>query len=256
MKNCWRNLTWKKGIDIIMNSHYHEDHTSFNYLFPEAKLYVPRDDAPCFRSLETLLDFYGLPETKMKDTWRNLLVNHFNFRERIPDLEFKDGDLLNFGDTTVEVVHTTRPHDRTLKFLLSRWGGALSGRPGFDRIWSMVWWQGLRHWPDHRFPSQIIDDPRENIHYFSRGWYNWGRHYGTGREISRNNQSVEKTLCWIFLRNQDHWMKSSINGLSTGNRGNRRIFFEFGERGMIKKHLDRLTKNGIVSIENDRYYLL
>jgi len=33
-------------------------------------------------------------------------------------------------------------------------------------------------------------------------------------------------------------------------------FFEFGERGMIKKHLDRLTKNGIVSIENDRYYLL
>jgi len=33
-------------------------------------------------------------------------VNHFHYRERIPDLGFSDGDLLNFGDTTLQIIHT------------------------------------------------------------------------------------------------------------------------------------------------------
>ena len=35
-----------------------------------------------------------------------------------------------------------------------------------------------------------------------------------------------------------------------------RNFFEFGEREMIKKHLDRLIKNEIVSAEENRYSLV
>ena len=35
-----RKLAGGKKVDIIINSHYHEDHIAFNYLFPEAELYV------------------------------------------------------------------------------------------------------------------------------------------------------------------------------------------------------------------------
>jgi len=74
-------------------------------------------------------------------------------------------------------------------------------------------------------------------------------------KISWNNRSEGRTLLNFYEKPRT--LDEIVNQWIIYRKPREpKDFFEFGERGMIKKHLDRLTKNGIVSIENDRYYLL
>lgn len=101
-----RTLIMVKPMDMIINSHYHEDHIAFNFLFPEAELCVHENEAPCYESLRLVLDYYGLLGTEYEQAWRDVIVNKFNYKERKPSVEFRDGDQLNFGQTTMQVIHT------------------------------------------------------------------------------------------------------------------------------------------------------
>lgn len=51
VRECHRTLP---KIDMLFNSHYHEDHGVGNSLFPDAPLYMHVLDAPALRSIETL----------------------------------------------------------------------------------------------------------------------------------------------------------------------------------------------------------
>ncbi|MGV8058570.1 MAG: MBL fold metallo-hydrolase [Smithellaceae bacterium] len=99
------NLKETSGVDVIINSHYHEDHFAFNYLFPETDLWVPQLDAPCFKSIKNILDVMGAFGTALEPDFRDYLKS-FNYEERIPAREFRDGEVLDFGRTKLEVVHT------------------------------------------------------------------------------------------------------------------------------------------------------
>lgn len=101
-----RNLSQREQIDMLINSHYHEDHIAFNFLFPEADLCVHESEAPCYGSIRLVLDYYGLLGTEYEGAWRDVIVNKFNYKERVPSVEFRDGDRLNFGRTTMQVIHT------------------------------------------------------------------------------------------------------------------------------------------------------
>ena len=245
----------EKGIDIIVNSHYHEDHISFNYLFPEARLYVHEDETPCFKSIERLLDFYGLLGTSLEHTWRGLLLNHFHYRERTPDLEFRDGDLLNFGDTTVQIIHTpghTIGHsslffpEEELLFL------------GDLDLTAFGPWYGDR-----------VSDIDQTIESLRKLLTIPARIFITSHEAGIIEGDITKRV-EAYLGIIDQRENTLLNFLERPRSLDEivnqwiiykkprepRDFFEFGERGMIKKHLGRLIKKDVVSIEKDRYYLL
>jgi hydroxyacylglutathione hydrolase len=96
------DIKQKSGIDVIINSHYHEDHYAFNYLFPDAELWVPELEAPCFKSMKSLYEYWGADKPSQEEF--ALYLQSFHYEERIPTREFRDGDILDFGNTKLEVI--------------------------------------------------------------------------------------------------------------------------------------------------------
>ncbi len=100
-------------IDVVLNSHGHEDHMPGNGFFADARIGVHHDDLHAAHSLDGLLDIYGLDGTVRSD-FATTILEEFHYTPR-PDAEgFSDGDVFDLGGgVTVEAVHLpghTRGH--------------------------------------------------------------------------------------------------------------------------------------------------
>ena len=100
------------SVDAIINSHSHEDHMPGNKLFADARVHIHDEDLPGARSLDGLMDVYGL-SGQPRDDFAKQVVEEFNYAPR-PDAEgFSDGHVWDLGRTQVEAVHLpghTRGH--------------------------------------------------------------------------------------------------------------------------------------------------
>jgi len=94
-----------RQVDLLFNSHYHEDHGVGNSLFPEAPLHLHTLDAPALRSLDTLLGWYGMDEAATA-AWKPVMIEQYYYEPRKHIVEFKDGDVFDFGHTRMRVMHT------------------------------------------------------------------------------------------------------------------------------------------------------
>ena len=99
-------------IDAVINSHSHEDHMPGNGLFTDARVHIHDDDLPGARSLDGLMDVYGLTG-KPRAEFARQVVEEFNYTPR-PDAEgFADGHVWNLGKVDIEARHLpghTRGH--------------------------------------------------------------------------------------------------------------------------------------------------
>ncbi|MGC9975863.1 MAG: MBL fold metallo-hydrolase [Syntrophales bacterium] len=250
-----RKLAREKKVDIIINSHYHEDHIAFNYLFPEAELYVHEAIGTCFKSYSSFLEYCGLLNSKYRAEWDDLFLNRFHFEERTPAVEFGDGDLLIFGDTKLRVIHTpghTVGHcsfhfpDQRILFMgdldLSQFGPWYGDR--VSDIDQTI--QSMRRLLE--IPADIYITSHET-----------GIIRGDITDLVKAYLDViaqrEKKILEFLERPRtvheivEHWIifKRELKP---------RYFFEFAERGMIIKHLARLIKNGNVGTEKGKFYFI
>jgi glyoxylase-like metal-dependent hydrolase (beta-lactamase superfamily II) len=242
----------RPGPGMVINSHYHEDHRTYLDFFPDADLLVHGAEAPCYISINSFLDYYGLLGRRHEQAWRDLAVNRFNYRERPPDREITDGDLIDFGDTSLKVIHT----------------------PG--------------HSPGHC----CFHFPRERVLFMADyDMTSFGPWYGDRvSDIDQTIESVQRILetdADIYISSHASVMRGDISGLAKAYIGvidarehklleylaeprtldeitGRWIcygrcrepdyFYEFCERALIRKHLERLEKNGgATCIEDGRY---
>ena len=99
-------------IDAVINSHSHEDHMPGNGLFRDARVHIHDDDLPGARSLDGLMEVYGLTG-EAREAFARQIVEEFYFTPR-PDAEgFTDGHVWDLGRTQIEAVHLpghTRGH--------------------------------------------------------------------------------------------------------------------------------------------------
>ena len=99
-------------VDIVVNSHGHEDHLAGNGAFPDARVHMHDDDLLAAHSIEGLLQVYGLDE----DTgavFRQEILEEFNYTPRPDATGFTDGHRFDLGGMTMEAVHLpghTRGH--------------------------------------------------------------------------------------------------------------------------------------------------
>lgn len=99
----------ERPIQVLINSHCHEDHFLFNSRFPDAALWVPSREANGFRSIEAFLEqFYepGTIDEKARTAWESFFTDVVQFQPREPDRLLDDGDILVFGETRAQVLHT------------------------------------------------------------------------------------------------------------------------------------------------------
>lgn len=86
-------------IDLIINSHFHRDHVGNNHVFPGARVWAHRLDAPAIRSRKLFAEYYGLD---FSQTW----IDVDKIPESAIDRELEDQDQICLGEVTLEVIHT------------------------------------------------------------------------------------------------------------------------------------------------------
>ncbi len=92
-------------VQVLLNTHYHGDHTRHNRLFSDASLHVPEADAPVYHSLDNLASYIGRKGREDEEHWRWMAVEERGYKPRAVDVAYRDGEVYRFGDTTVEIVH-------------------------------------------------------------------------------------------------------------------------------------------------------
>ena len=249
-----RDLHAKKDIDVIINSHYHEDHIAFNYLFPQAELYVHEAIAPCFKSYHSYLDYCGLLDTDYKKEWDEFFLNKYHLRERIPALEFKDGDILSFGDTKITIIHTPGHTIGHCSFHFPNEGILFLG--DHDLTHFGPWY------------SDRVSDIEQTIQSVQRLLKIPAEIYITSHELGIIKgdiaQLAEEYLDIINQRErrlvsfleEPRSINEIVNQWIIHKKEYQpRYFFEFAEKGMIMKHLERLIKKEKLLTTDGKYYL-
>lgn len=95
----------KKKVDIVINSHSHPDHTAGNWLFSRIPLRVPEEEVDFNSDIEKLSERYT-EKGELSRMWRDFVSQKMNFRNASPTETFSDTDVLDFGDTALEAIHT------------------------------------------------------------------------------------------------------------------------------------------------------
>ncbi len=242
----------EEGFDILINSHYHEDHFAFNYLFPRSELYVPINDAPCFQSMDTMLEYYGMKDTPYEQVWKRVLIDSFHYQERASDRLLEDGEILDFGHTQLEVVHTPGHTIGHCSFYCPQEGVLILG--DYD-LTSFGPWYGDA--------SSDIRQTRESVHKLLNIPADV---YITSHEegiIKGDIKVLAEAYLDIIDQRQNEIMKFLRKSRSLDDIVRQWIiykkprepkqFYEFSEQAMIKKHLDLLMEDGKLEIRQGKY---
>lgn len=100
-------------IDVVLNSHGHEDHVAGNGLYADARVLVHHDDVQAARSLDGLLEVYGFTG-ETRDEFARLVTEEFHYTARPDAKGFADGDVFELGGgVSIEALHLpghTRGH--------------------------------------------------------------------------------------------------------------------------------------------------
>jgi hydroxyacylglutathione hydrolase len=241
-------------VDMILNSHYHEDHIMFNYFFSQADLGVHEAEVPCYQSIRHLLDYYGLLGTKYEQAWRDILIHTFHYRERNPTVTFQDGDVFHFGRTWMVVVHTPGHSPGHCSFYFPDEGVLFLGDMDMTAFGP---WYGDR--------VSDIDDTIASVHRLMKiparifiSAHEAGIIEGDLSDKAEAYLAViderEKKLLTCLERPKT---LDEIAGQWIMYKRPRepKYLFEFAERALVKKHLERLEKNRKVTRVEDRYAL-
>lgn len=94
-----------QGVDLIINTHFHEDHILNNYRFHWSEIWAHPLDAPGIQSLSSFLDMYGFYQFHASAIG-NDFVESIQLKESPVDRFIEDGQILDFGTTKIQVIHT------------------------------------------------------------------------------------------------------------------------------------------------------
>ncbi|HBP62832.1 MAG TPA: MBL fold metallo-hydrolase [Desulfosporosinus sp.] len=90
-------------VDVIINTHYHMDHVYGNKFFPNAQIWAHALDAPALRSADKFMDYTGM---QANSYFPNPMYFPGGPAGRAVDRELADGEILDFGEVSLQVVHT------------------------------------------------------------------------------------------------------------------------------------------------------
>jgi glyoxylase-like metal-dependent hydrolase (beta-lactamase superfamily II) len=101
------------GVDLVLLSHCHEDHTAALPLFRDVPVHVHEEDLPGLLDFDGFLDIFGVEPARRGEYGRYLRETFF-YEARPDAVPFRDGDLFDLGGgVSVRVIHTpghTRGH--------------------------------------------------------------------------------------------------------------------------------------------------
>jgi glyoxylase-like metal-dependent hydrolase (beta-lactamase superfamily II) len=103
-KDYLRRLAKTRRVTGVFISHFHKDHQKYNYLFPQARFYVPAAEAEAFRSVGAALDLMGLDDPQGREYWGEIMVREFHFRPLDNLVPYEPGQRFRQGEITLEII--------------------------------------------------------------------------------------------------------------------------------------------------------
>jgi len=250
----------QRPIEVVINSHGHEDHILYNSLFPDAQLWVHKLDADVFKDMDQFINQFYPPDEVSEKTiaaWAQLLTEVVKYRPKKPDRLLADEEILDFGQTRVQVLHTP-----------GHSAGHLSFHFLDERVIFLADLDLVKFGPYYGDKASSIDDTitslqrlakiDADVYLVSHG--KEGILDGDPAHIQRYIEVIyqrEEKLLTFLASGPKTLQEITAHGIIYG--GHRLASgawdLSMSEKSMMQKHLDRLERIGSVIKENGTYNL-
>ena len=256
-----RTIQSQRTVEVIINSHGHEDHLLYNYLFTNAQLWVHALDAGVYRDVHAFLNQFFHPggmDAKTVTGWIEFMTDVVKFQPRQPDRLLEDGEVLDFGETRVQVLHTPGHTPGHLSFHFLN-----------ENVIFMADLDLVKFGPYYGDKASSIDDTifsLERLADIDADTYLVSH----GREgvLDGDPAHIQRYLDVIYQREAN-----LLNFLASGPKtieaitehgiiyGGHKLAsgawdLSISEMAMMIKHVERLERLGRVAKEDERYYIV
>ena len=251
----------QRPIEVIINSHCHEDHFLFNSRFPDARLWVHRLEADGFRDINNFFDQFYESESvdeKTRAAWDTFFTDVVQYRPREPDRLLEDGEDLIFGETRARVLHTPGHSPGHLSFHFPE-----------ERVLCLADLDLVRFGPYYGDKASSIDDmiaslqrvARIDVDIYLVAHGSQGVLDGDPAHIQRYLDAIytrEERLLTLLESGPRSLDEVTAEGIIYGGRSVSDGAWELAltERIMMDKHLQRLEGLGTIRQEDGRYHLV
>lgn len=233
-------------VDVIVNTHFHIDHAYGNQFFPEAQIWAHALDAPALRSPEQFRSYTGFPGSREFPDFPG------GPPAQIVDRELVDGEVLNFGDVVLKVIHTPGHTPGHIALFEQKAGILFSGDIDLSPFGP---WYGNRRSDLEEFRHSIMClielDPKvlvtghsgiisDNIQGRLK---EYADKFDLRDELILQHLSTSKTLAELVD------MKIIYRRFPEPQK-----LYRFFEETMLEKHLQRLLKQGRIFIKSNQMY--
>jgi glyoxylase-like metal-dependent hydrolase (beta-lactamase superfamily II) len=243
----------EKEVRAVWLSHAHEDHFMHLDLFDDLPLYVSEQDAPALSDIEHLMDAYGI-ERPLRDHWRPVFEKQFHFNPRRPAGFLKAHEIMTLREITVQIIPAPGHTPGHRAFLFREPEVLFLGDYDLTRFGP---WYGDR--------GSSIEETRRSVEMLrSIPAKVWLTAHGTG--VYEENpgklwdrfvdviQSREEKLLDVLTR-PSSFQEIVESYIIYGRRREPWMFYQLGEAGHMKKHLNDLI-NRQIACEEDGVYRL
>ena len=240
------------GVNAVWLTHWHEDHFMHLDLFDDIPLLISEQDAPPLSDLEIFMDSYGMGDNHAREYWRPILEKAFHFRPRKPTNFLRSGDIIPLKTGTVEVIGTPGHTPGHISFFFSDPKALLLGDYDLTKFGP---WYGDRHSSIHetinsverlkKVPARVWLASHETGIFEKEPGTRWDEYLSVIAEREEKLMELLKTA-----RTLEQIVAAC---LVYGRPREPKIFFELGERGHMKKHLEKLMKEGLVVKDGECY---
>ncbi len=251
----------ERPIEVIINSHGHEDHILYNSRFPDAQLWVHELDADAFRDLNALLaQFYhpGEVAQEAEAKWAAFFTDVVKYQPREPDRMLADEEILDFGETRVKVVHTPGHSPGHLSFHFLQ-----------EKVLFLADLDLVKFGPYYGDKASSVDDTISSLKRLAEIEVEFYLvSHGKEAILEGDPAHIHRYMGVIYQREE-----KLLEFLSTGPKslkditaygiiyGGRSLAngawdLSMSEQAMMLKHLERLERLGTVREENGHYHLV
>jgi glyoxylase-like metal-dependent hydrolase (beta-lactamase superfamily II) len=239
----------RHGVRAIWLSHWHEDHFMYLDLFDHVPIWISREDAPPLSDLDILLDWYGVENNEQRNYWRKFMLEQFNFRPRRPQRFLQGGEAIRLGELTVDVIAAPGHTPGHLAFYFREPEVLFLG--DYDLTRFGPWYGDVHSSIDEtiaslsrlkQIPARVLLTSHETGVFENPSEAPWGPY---------ESVIAEREGKLLQAMDRPKSLEEIVNlYLIYGRPREPRDFFEFCERALVRKHIERLEQRGNVLREH------